>query len=397
MSNLSEAQAWATDVGRSARHASVHVAGVPAPDQLSVAFEGVSKQFSSGDGAPRALHDVNLSIARGQIFGIIGRSGAGKSTLLRLVNRLETPTAGAVRVNGRDVVGLSSAELVLLRRRIGMVFQHFNLLSAKTVWENVALPLKIAGVPKQQIREKVDALLELVGLSDKRDSPPSRLSGGQKQRVGIARALVHDPDILLCDEATSALDPETTHAILALLKDIRRRLGLTIILITHEMAVIREVCDSVAVLEAGQVVETGEVWRVFGDPRHEATRSLLRPLVHDLPEEWSARLRATELGPRPRSEPVEVVLDLRFTGADERQPELGLLLNRLGALSQKISLIHSALEPIQGRMQGRLVLAVDLPRSPGLASVDTGLTPPVAALVAAAGKFADKVEVLGYV
>jgi len=392
MSNLSEAQAWMVDADRLA-----HQASAPAPEYQSVVFDSVSKQFTPGADAPRALHNVSLSIARGRIFGIIGRSGAGKSTLLRLVNRLEQPTAGAVRVNGHDVLGLSAADLVLLRRRIGMVFQHFNLLSAKTVWENVALPLKIAGVPKQQIREKVDALLELVGLSDKRDCLPARLSGGQKQRVGIARALVHDPDILLCDEATSALDPETTQAILALLKDIRRRLGLTIILITHEMAVIREVCDSVAVLEAGQVVETGEVWRVFGDPRHEATRSLLRPLVHDLPEEWSARLQTFEPSPVPRLGAVELVLDMRFTGAGEREPELGLLLNRLGTLSQKVSLIQSALEPIQGRMQGRLVLALGIPRSQGVSLASAGMTPPVAALLAAAGEFADKVEVLGYV
>jgi D-methionine transport system ATP-binding protein len=384
MSNLDEVQAWGGDGYPLSR------ADVPTPAAASVVFEGISKRFAAGEGAPLALHEVNLSIERGTIFGIIGRSGAGKSTLLRLVNRLERPTAGAVLINGRDVVGLNAVELVLLRRRIGMVFQHFNLLSAKTVWENVALPLKIAGLPKAQIHQKVEALLELVGLSDKRDSPPSRLSGGQKQRVGIARALVHDPDILLCDEATSALDPETTHAILALLKDIRRRLGLTIILITHEMAVIREVCDNVAVLEAGQVVETGEVWRVFGDPRHAATRSLLRPLVHDLPEEWSARLRAPELGPMLSPGPIEIVLDLRFTGAGKREPELGLLFNRLGALSQKVRLIHGALEPIQGRMQGRLVLAVSFSRSQGLSS-------PVAALLETARSFADTVEMLGYV
>ena len=220
----------------------------------SVVFSGVGKVFG---GATAALSNVDLSVTRGEVFGIIGRSGAGKSTLLRLVNGLEKPSSGEVRVNGISVGALDERGLVALRRRIGMVFQHFNLLSAKTVRENIALPLKIAGRPKREIDAKVDALLELVGLSAKRDAYPRSLSGGQKQRVGIARALVHDPDLLLCDEATSALDPETTQQILALLRDINRRLGLTIVLITHEMAVIREVCDSVAVIEAGEVVETG--------------------------------------------------------------------------------------------------------------------------------------------
>lgn len=225
----------------------------------AVVFDDVGKVFSARGGANAALANVRLEVARGEVFGIIGRSGAGKSTLLRLVNGLEKSTSGAVRVNGVNVGGLDERGLVELRRRTGMVFQHFNLLSAKTVRENIALPLRIAGAPKATIDARVDALLELVGLSAKRDAYPASLSGGQKQRVGIARALVHDPDILLCDEATSALDPETTQAILALLRDINRRLGLTIVLITHEMEVIREVCDTVAVLEGGKVAESGPV------------------------------------------------------------------------------------------------------------------------------------------
>lgn len=388
MSNLSDAQAW---LARAPLEL-VPPADAAVPD-ASVVFRGVCKQFPHPAGAQPALREVDLSIARGGIFGIIGRSGAGKSTLLRLVNRLETPTRGTVLVNGIDVVGLDADQLVLLRRRIGMVFQHFNLLSAKSVWENVALPLKIAGVAPPQIREKVDALLDLVGLSDKRDSPPSRLSGGQKQRVGLARALVHDPDILLCDEATSALDPETTHSILALLKDIRRRLGLTIILITHEMAVIREVCDRVAVLEAGQIVETGEVWRVFGDPRHAATRALLRPLEQGLAQEWASRLRPPELGPSPGGAP-QVLLELRFTGAGACAPELGTLFNRLGDRHGKVRLVQGALEPIQGRLQGRLVLSVEL--APVLA-VDTTHLQPIAGLLEIARRTADRAEVLGYV
>ncbi len=243
----------------------------------AVVFDGAGKVFAGPRGPAVALANVQLSVARGEVFGIIGRSGAGKSTLLRLVNGLEKTTSGAVLVNGISVGGLDERGLVSLRRRIGMVFQHFNLLSAKTVRDNIALPLKIAGVPRAAIDAKVNALLELVGLSAKRDAYPASLSGGQKQRVGIARALVHDPDILLCDEATSALDPETTQSILALLRDINRRLGLTIVLITHEMGVIREVCDTVAVIELGEVVETGPVWRVFGDPQ---TRRDARAAAH---------------------------------------------------------------------------------------------------------------------
>ena len=209
---------------------------------------------------------TSFSIVRGEIFGIIGRSGAGKSTLLRTINMLERPGAGRVLIDGADVGQLDEDGLVALRRRIGMIFQHFNLLSAKTVAENVALPLRVAGVKPAAARVRVDALLDLVGLRDKADAYPAKLSGGQKQRVGIARALVHEPRILLCDEATSALDPETTQSILALLRDINRKLGLTVVLITHDMAVIREICHQVLVLDGGRKVEQGEVWRVFGDP-----------------------------------------------------------------------------------------------------------------------------------
>jgi D-methionine transport system ATP-binding protein len=270
----------------------VHSGSDQTATQAAVIFDDVGKVFANARGvSTAALANVTLNVARGEVFGIIGRSGAGKSTLLRLVNGLEKPSSGAVRVNGVSVGELDERGLVALRRRIGMVFQHFNLLSAKTVRENIALPLKIAGVPKAAIDKKVDALLELVGLSAKRDAYPASLSGGQKQRVGIARALVTDPDILLCDEATSALDPETTQAILALLRDINQRLNLTIVLITHEMQVIREVCDTVAVIERGEVVETGPVWRVFGDPQHDATRALLRTLVHDLPTDLAERVK----------------------------------------------------------------------------------------------------------
>ena len=207
----------------------------PAPD-AHIVFDGLQKRYQSPQGAVAALSDVSFSVARGEVFGIIGRSGAGKSTLLRSINMLERPSAGRVLVDGVDVGQLDEDALVGLRRRIGMIFQHFNLLSAKTVAENVALPLRVAGVKPAAARARVEALLDMVGLRDKADVYPSKLSGGQKQRVGIARALVHEPEILLCDEATSALDPETTQSILALLQDINRKLGLTVVLITHDMA-----------------------------------------------------------------------------------------------------------------------------------------------------------------
>ena len=246
-----------------------------------IVFEQVGKTYA-GAAAP-ALTDVSFTIERGEVFGIIGRSGAGKSTLLRSINMLERPDRGHVWIEGTDIGKLDEDGLVGLRRRIGMIFQHFNLMSAKTVFDNVALPLRVAGVRRIEIDARVNDLLATVGLADKAQAYPAMLSGGQKQRVGIARALVHRPEILLCDEATSALDPETTEQILALLRDINRQLGLTVVLITHDMAVIEEACDRVLVLDHGQVKEQGPVWRVFADPQAEATLSLLRPLRKRLP------------------------------------------------------------------------------------------------------------------
>ena len=280
----------------------------------AVVFENLEKTYTSSAGQVRALRNITLAIPAGVIYGVIGRSGAGKSTLLRTINLLERPTSGRVLVDGQDIAALDQNALVSLRRRVGMIFQHFNLLSAKTVWDNVALPLLVAGASKQEITRRVTEVLALVGLEDKHKTYPSRLSGGQKQRVGIARALAHHPEILLCDEATSAVDPETTLSILQLLRDINRKLGLTIILITHEMSVIREVCDHVLVLEDGQIAESGRVWRVFGDPQHAATRALLHPLTRDLPDDIAAALR-TEPAPGD-----EVVIELRFTGEGRARP-----------------------------------------------------------------------------
>ncbi|WP_109476064.1 ATP-binding cassette domain-containing protein [Paraburkholderia sp. C35] len=375
--------------------AALAVRPAPAEDTApAVVFDDAGKVFTGARGESAvALANVRLNVRRGEIFGIIGRSGAGKSTLLRLVNGLEKPTSGAVRVNGVSVGELDERGLVTLRRRIGMVFQHFNLLSAKTVHDNIALPLKIAGVPKAAIEKKVAALLELVGLSAKRNAYPASLSGGQKQRVGIARALVHDPDILLCDEATSALDPETTQSILALLRDINRRLGLTIVLITHEMEVIREVCDTVAVIEQGAVVETGPVWRVFGAPQHDATRALLRTLVHDLPDDLAARLKPARDDALPHGA-TDVLLDVRYTGADGHDPDLAALSSALALDGGRVSFVHGGIDRIQGHAQGRLVVAAQLSNS---AREPGALASRIAALIERARRHADHVEVLGYV
>src|SRR5471032_1474013 len=370
---MTAANAQLRDVGtapRDAKQTALH------PD-LNRAHVRVINLGKTYDGSVHALQGIDLAIQRGVVFGIIGRSGAGKSSLIRTINRLEQPSSGRVLIDQVDIGEYDEDRLVTLRRRIGMIFQHFNLMSAKTVWQNVELPLKVAGVPKAQREQKVRELLELVGLQAKHTAYPAQLSGGQKQRVGIARALVHDPDILLCDEATSALDPETTQSILGLLREINQRLGLTIILITHEMAVIREICDRVVVLERGEIVEQGPVWQVFGNPRHEVSKTLLAPLQHGLPEDLQARLK-----PQPQNLEAATVLDLHFTGVAGDEPDLSALFNALGG---RVSLLHGGVERIQGRALGHLVLSIA--HSPH--SHDELLT--------RARKLAQRAEVLGYV
>ncbi|MGY4533112.1 D-methionine transport system ATP-binding protein [Pseudomonas sp. TE3786] len=342
-------------------------------NRAHVRFIGVGKTY----GDLHALHSIDLAIPRGEVFGIIGRSGAGKSSLIRTINRLEQPSSGRVLIDQVDIGDFDEDRLVALRRRIGMIFQHFNLMSAKTVWQNVELPLKVAGVAKHARQQKVRELLELVGLQDKHQAYPAQLSGGQKQRVGIARALVHDPEILLCDEATSALDPETTQSILGLLKEINQRLGLTIVLITHEMAVIREICDRVVVLEHGRIVEQGPVWEVFGNPQHEVSKTLLAPLQHGLPEELRSRLHSY-----PVSADAAVVLRLQFTGSHSEEPDLAALFAALGG---RVRLLQGGVERIQGHALGQLVLAVSA------SALDSER------LRQRAGQWAQQVEVIGYV
>ncbi|WP_304507996.1 methionine ABC transporter ATP-binding protein [Anaerotignum sp.] len=240
-----------------------------------IQLEKVSKTFRVGAEQIHAVKEVSLDIDAGEIFGIIGFSGAGKSTLVRCINLLERPTAGKVLIDGVDLMGLPESRLREERRKIGMIFQHFNLLRSRTVYQNVAFPLRKSKLSNAQKHEKILSLLELVGLSDKKDAYPSQLSGGQKQRVAIARALANDPKVLLCDEATSALDPQTTKSILNLLKKVNNELGITIVLITHEMAVVKDICDRVAIMELGCVVEEGETADVFSHPKEKLTRDFM--------------------------------------------------------------------------------------------------------------------------
>ena len=237
----------------------------------------VSKVFPTADGELRALSDINLTIQDGDVFGIVGMSGAGKSTLVRCINLLERPTQGQVLIDGKDLCALPEKELILQRRSIAMIFQQFNLLMQRTCLKNICFPMEIAGVKKDEARKRALEYLDIVGLPDKADAYPAQLSGGQKQRIAIARALASDPKILLCDEATSALDPKTTRDILRLIKDINRRLGITVVVITHEMAVVEEICSHVAILDHGVLQETGTVEQVFSNPQTEAGRRLVYP------------------------------------------------------------------------------------------------------------------------
>ena len=284
----------------------------------------------------QALQDVSLHVHKGDIYGIVGFSGAGKSTLLRLVNGLEKPDSGSIRVAGQDLQKLKQKELLSLRRRIGMVFQQFNLLEARTVRYNVSVPLLLAGVPGAEVQQRVREVLRFVELEDRENAYVSQLSGGQKQRVGIARALATRPDILLCDEATSALDPQTTESILLLLRRVNREMGVTILLITHQMQVIQRICNRVAVMERGKIVEQGSVLSVFGTPREEITRHFVRTVVQDqIPEAFMSLVMNEQ-----RNQRLE---RLKFIGDAVKEPLIsslcrmeGLEVNILGASIQEL-------------------------------------------------------------
>jgi D-methionine transport system ATP-binding protein len=303
----------------------------------------------------RALDDVDLHVPSGQVFGVIGRSGAGKSSLIRTINLLTRPTQGRVRVDGRDLTALAPEALRTARHGIGMVFQHFNLLSSRTVFENVALPLQLVHERPATIKARVDDLLDLVGLTAQRDRYPTQISGGQKQRVGIARALASRPTVLLSDEATSALDPETTRSILALLRQINRDFGLTIVLITHQMQVIKQVADRVAVIDHGRIVEQGSVIDVFTQPQHATTRSLVDEILpQELPASVIARIRALMAVNTARGNPHKgQLLRLAFAGSGSDQPLLSDVVRRFGL---DLNIVHGQVDEIQGEPFGSLAV-----------------------------------------
>jgi len=311
-----------------------------------IRFQRIHKSYRVGPHEIAALHPLDLHIVPGEVFGIIGHSGAGKSTLLRLINGLETPSGGQVTVDGQALDTLDAAGLRVLRRRVGMIFQHFNLLSSRSVIDNIAFPMRLAGVSKSEAKIRAEALLARVGLEEHRDKYPAQLSGGQKQRVGIARALATEPHILLCDEATSALDPQTTASVLELLDDINRELKLTIVLITHEMDVIRRVCDRVAVLDAGHLVEHGPVVEVFLHPKHPTTRRF----VHESEAIDEGVLHEDMAHVQGR------LLRLTFTGNDTYQPLLGQIARETGI---DYSILTGRIDRIKRLPYGQLTLAVN--------------------------------------
>ena len=315
-------------------------------------LDNIHLSYPSPHGPVQALRGVSLHVPAGEVFGVIGRSGAGKSSLIRSINLLTRPTQGRVQVDGQDLTALAPEQLRTARHGIGMIFQHFNLLSSRTVFDNVALPLQLVHERPALIKARVDELLDLVGLSALRDRYPAQISGGQKQRVGIARALASNPKVLLSDEATSALDPETTRSILALLRQINRDFGLTIVLITHQMQVIKQVVDQVAVIDAGGIVEQGAVIDVFTQPQHETTRSLVNEIVpQDLPESVVARIRALVSRAPHRGQ----LLRLAFAGGSSDQPLLSDVVRRFGV---DLNIVHGQVDEIQGQPFGTLAVHI---------------------------------------
>ncbi|WP_315374613.1 methionine ABC transporter ATP-binding protein [uncultured Selenomonas sp.] len=316
-----------------------------------IRLAAIKKSYESAAGEVTALKGVDLEIERGEIYGIIGLSGAGKSTLIRCINMLERPTEGKVIVDGKDLTALSEAELREERKGIGMIFQHFNLLSSATVYDNVAFPLRLSGTDEAQIRTKVEPLLALVGLADKAQQYPAQLSGGQKQRVGIARALASDPKVLLSDEATSALDPQTTKSILHLIADINKKLGLTVVIITHEMQVIKDICDKVAVIEGGVIAEEGSVLDIFTKPKERITREFVSTLLsNDLPINY----RKKELSPEP-VEGGELLLRLTFLGERADDPVIADVIRRF---SIEVSILYGTLDQIKSVPYGRMIVGI---------------------------------------
>jgi D-methionine transport system ATP-binding protein len=314
-----------------------------------ISIKSVRKVFQSKKGQLKAVDDVNLEIQDGEIFGVIGYSGAGKSTLIRMLNGLELPTEGSITVAGREISKIKGSELRKARQEISMIFQHFNLLWSRTVSENIAFPLEIAGVSAPQRKKRVAELVKLVGLQGREDAYPSQLSGGQKQRVGIARALANNPKVLLCDEATSALDPQTTDSILDLLVDINKKLGLTIVLITHEMHVIRKICHRVAVMESGRIVELGSVLDVFKNPQQPITKRFVQQVSE--PEE--TKETADHLLERYNSGKIA---QLTFIGESAEQP---VITNLIRQHDVTINILQGKVSQTQSGSYGTLFIHID--------------------------------------
>ena len=317
-----------------------------------IKFSKVEKTYASPAGPVPALKGIDLDIAKGEIYGIIGLSGAGKSTLVRCINMLERPTGGKVIVDGKDMTALTDSELRETRKDIGMIFQHFNLLSSATVYENIAFPLKLAGKSDREIKAKVEPLLKLVGLEAKAGQYPSQLSGGQKQRVGIARALASEPKVLLCDEATSALDPQTTKAILELIRDINKKLQLTVVVITHEMQVIKDICDKVAVIDKGVIAEQGTVLEVFTNPQQPITKEFISVLLsNDLP----AAFRGGKISPEP-AEDAYLLLRLTFIGESADDPVIADMIRKFPEV--ETTLLFGNLDHIKATPFGRMIIGL---------------------------------------
>lgn len=328
-----------------------------------IQLENISKTFKIGQSEVQAVQDVSLSIEKGEIFGIIGFSGAGKSTLVRCINLLEYPTAGKVSVDGKELTAMSQKELRAARKRIGMIFQHFNLMRSRTVFGNVAFPLRKSGLSRQEIAVKVRELLRLVDIADKENAYPSQLSGGQKQRVAIARALANDPKVLLCDEATSALDPQTTKAILQLLQKLNLQLGITVVVITHEMAVIKEICSRVAVMEKGQVVEEGEVFSIFANPKQPVTRDFIRTTSNLQKIEGLL----AEDSPVTRLKPGEMIVRLSYVQKNVSEPLISTVSRTFDI---DLNIIFSDIEIVQDAPIGGTVAIMSGPREQITKAID---------------------------
>lgn len=309
-----------------------------------IIVENLSKKFETNDGEIWPVKDVNLHIEKGEIFGIIGLSGAGKSTLIRCLNRLEEPTKGKITIDGVDITSLDKIHLRKSRKEIGMIFQHFNLLSQKTVFENIAFPLELEKMDKHDINLKVDKLLNFVELRDKKDAYPSELSGGQKQRVAIARALVNNPKVLLSDEATSALDPKTTNSILKLLKKIRDEFGLTIVLITHQMEVVRDICDRVAIMENGQIIETNTALELFKNPKTKTAKAFISSIKSNIEKE--------DINPQDFGDKV---IRLSFLGNSAKKPIVSRMIKKYDI---EVNILSGDINNLVNTSIGHLILGL---------------------------------------